>query len=304
MAHTYAAQFSFSRPPGPTVVTVHDIGPFLSQESRAMSGYGHPVHKWFDAIAVRSLAAADQILTVSEWTRRTLIESAGLPSERIEVTHLGVDHARFHPFEPATTLYERYRLDPAHRYLLYVGNEEPRKNLDTIWRALPAIRRAVPEVTLLVAGPKPLPSRHATLLRLAGDLGIRDAIRFIHAVPESDLPGLYNIGDVVLVPSSYEGFGLPALEALACGRPVVTSNAPALLEVTGDAARVVEARDPSGLAAAAVELLSDRTAREELGRRGRQRSMAFTWPLTVDRTMAVYRRMALTTDRYVSRRES
>jgi glycosyltransferase involved in cell wall biosynthesis len=289
MAHTYAAQFAFSRPPGPTVITVHDIGPFLSRETPALSGYGHRIHKWFDALAVRSLAKADQIVTVSEWTRRTLTESAGLPSDRIEVTHLGVDHARFHAFEPATTLYERYRLQPGRPYLLYVGNEEPRKNLDTIWRALPAIRRAVPEVTLLVVGPEPLPSRHATLLRLADDLGVRDAIRFIHGVPDSDLPGLYNIGDIVLVPSIYEGFGLPALEALASGRPVVTSSAPALLEVTGDAARVVDARDPAALAVAAIDLLSSRGAREELGRRGRARSMQFTWQRTVDRTIEIYR---------------
>ena len=93
MAHTYAAQFSFSRPPGATVVTVHDIGPFLSRESRAMSGYGHPVHKWFDAIAVRSLAAADQILDGLRVDEVDLDRiRAGRRSERIQVTHLGVDH--------------------------------------------------------------------------------------------------------------------------------------------------------------------------------------------------------------------
>jgi glycosyltransferase involved in cell wall biosynthesis len=133
--------------------------------------------------------------------------------------------------------------------------------------------------------------------QLASDLGIADAIRFIDYVPEADLPSFYNLANVVLIPSMYEGFGLPALEALACARPVVTSDAPALLEVTGNAATVVDARDPSGLAASVIHLLSRRVAAEELGKRGRERSMRFTWPLTVDRTIEVYRRMSRSADR-------
>jgi glycosyltransferase involved in cell wall biosynthesis len=300
-AHTYAAQLALSRPPGPTVVTVHDIGPFLSRESPLLSGYGHPLHKWFDAFAIRSLAKVDKILAVSNWTRQTLIESAGLRADRISVTHLGVDHAHFHPFEVAQDFYERYGLRHGARYLVYVGNEEPRKNLESIWRALPLIRHSDPNVVVLKVGPKPMPSRHAALIRLAGELGIADAIRFIDSVPESDLPSFYNLADVVLIPSLYEGFGLPALEALACARPVVTSNAAALLEVTGDAAVVVEAQDPSALATSVVDLLSRPAAANELGRRGRERSKRFTWPVTVQRTIDVYRQMSLRAGESIAR---
>ncbi len=295
--HTYAAALVVSPPPGPTIVTVHDIGPFLFRDSPGLSGYGHRIHRWFDSEAIHALANVDQILSVSEWTRRTLIESAGLPEERITVTPLGVDHTQFRPFQVPQAFRERYALPDGRPFLVYVGNDEPRKNLETIWRALPIIRQVVPEVVLLKVGPSSVPFRRLGMRQLANDLGIADAIRFIDDVPEADLPSFYNLADVVLIPSLYEGFGLPALEALACARPVVISSAPALIEVTGDAATVVEARDASGLATAAMDLLSDPAAAQERGRRGRERSMRFAWPLTVDRTIEVYRRASASTDR-------
>jgi glycosyltransferase involved in cell wall biosynthesis len=295
--HTYAAALAVSPPPGPTIVTVHDIGPFLLRDSPRLSGYGHRIHRWFDSVAIHALANVDEILSVSEWTRRTLIESAGLPEDRITVTLLGVDHAQFRPFQVPRAFRERYGLPDGRPLLVYVGNDEPRKNLETIWRALPIIRQVVPEVVLLKVGPSPIPSRRLGMRQLAIDIGIADAIRFIDDVPDADLPSFYNLADVVLIPSLYEGFGLPALEALACARPVVISSAPALIEVTGDAATVVDARDASGLATATLDLLSDPAAAQELGQRGRERSMQFAWPLTVDRTIEVYRRVSASANR-------
>jgi glycosyltransferase involved in cell wall biosynthesis len=296
-AHTYAAALRFTPPPGPTVVTVHDIGPFLMRDSRELSGYRHRIHRWFDALAIRALADVDEIVAVSEWTKQTLVESAGVAGDRISVTLLGVDHDHFRPFRPAQDFLERYSLPRGRPFLVYVGNEEPRKNLETIWRALPHILAVVPDAVLLKVGPSPVPSVRSRLVRLADHLGVSDAIMFIDYVPDDDLPSFYNLADVVLVPSIYEGFGLPALEALACARPLVVSNAPALIEVTGASATVVEPRDPRALAVAVMHLLSNHSEAIARAKAGRKRAMQFGWSLTIEKTIAVYRRLLDSPDR-------
>jgi glycosyltransferase involved in cell wall biosynthesis len=296
-AHTYAGALMLSRPPGPTVVTVHDIGPFLMRDSKELSGYGHPIHRWLDAGAIGALAKADQIITVSEWTKQTLIESAGIGDDRITVTPLGVDHDKFRPFRVPREFRERYGLPDDRRFLVYVGNEEPRKNLETVWRALPHIRAVIPDAILLKVGPSAATSGRSPIVRLAHDLGVDDGIRFLDYVPEVDLPTFYNLADVVLVPSLYEGFGLPALEAMACARPLVVSDAPALIEVAGASATAVEPRDAQALAAAVIRLLSDPAGAMELADTGRKRAMEFGWSMTVARTLDVYRRVQESTDR-------
>jgi glycosyltransferase involved in cell wall biosynthesis len=293
-AHTYAALLRVRRPPGPVVVTVHDIGPYLDRKTGS-SGYGHRVHRAMDEVAVGALKRADAIIAVSDWTRRTLSEATRTPTDRITVAYLGVDHARYRPNVVSPRFRERYGLTDDVPYLLYVGNDEPRKNVRLLLKALKIVRSTADRAVLLKVGASQRGRQGSH--QLAEDLGVTSAVRFFVGVPEEDLPSFYNVADVVVMPSIYEGFGLPALEAMASGTPLIATRAGALPEVTGQSgARVVDPQDVAELAKAVIELLSDRQLATRLGRQGFLRAKEFTWDRTVDRTIDLYRTLLPTLD--------
>jgi glycosyltransferase involved in cell wall biosynthesis len=278
----------------PVVVTVHDIIPYLLRRNRQLSAYAHLPHRWFDALAVEGLKRADALLAVSGWTKRTLIDELGIPAARIHVVHSGVDATRFQPLDVPAGFYQRYRLAEGPRYVLYVGSEDPRKNLDMLFAAFGRLRHTEPDVRLLKVGAPQMAAERSRLLRVAAARGIEPAIDWIEHVPDDDLPYFYNLATVCVLPSLYEGFGFPALEAMACGTPLVCADAAALPEVGGGAC-VLCPPTAMGLYRALRGVVNDQQRMRWLSEAGQQRAAQFTWQATAEAVSEVYRQVVART---------
>ncbi|MGH2426450.1 MAG: glycosyltransferase family 4 protein [bacterium] len=260
------------RSPVPQLTIVHDILPlFFPQE--------FPRQQWYFRTFVPSvLRHSAAVLTVSKQTRKDVIERYRLPSERVTVIYAGVDHHRFSPHADGPSAAYRFGL---RQYLLYVGNLLPHKNLARLIEAFAAVRGPV---TLAIAGYRD-PRYWPQLAKVAETLGIAPHVRFLDFVPETDLPSLYSGALGVVIPSLYEGFGLPVLEAMACGTPVIASTTPALREAAGDAALPVDPNNIPGLAEAMRRLIEDASLRTELRTKGLVRARKFTWEHTAHRVL-------------------
>ena len=253
------------------VVTIHDL--FAAIEPRWFT----PRVGWqLRATQRRAAHAAARVIAVSERTRGDLVERYGVPADRIRVVHNGVDHARFRPVEvDAESVARRYAV--RHPFVLCVGSLMP-------WRNAPRLLRAVARIGygLLFVG-RDLWGTDPTA-RLAAQHHW-DWARFTGYVPDRELPTLYAAARVFAYPSLYEGFGIPPLEAMACGTPVVASTAGALPEVLGDAALLVDPHDEEALAEAIRAAAQDTG---HLRRRGLTRAAHFTWERAAEETWRVY----------------
>ncbi|MFI5271435.1 MAG: glycosyltransferase family 4 protein [Ktedonobacterales bacterium] len=268
--------------PCPMVLTVHDLAIYHFPE--AFRRFNRTAGKW---LFERSVARASALIAVSEATRRDLVELLGVADDRIHVVPEAAD-ARFRQAVPEAEMARvraRYRLDGS--YVLAVGTAEPRKNFGRLVAAfLAATQGLARPPRLVVVGDAgwltaPLHARLAELERA----GI---VRVTGYVPRADLPALYAGATAFAYPSLYEGFGLPVLEALACGAPVVTSDGSAMAEVAGNAALLVAPQSVEAIAAALRRLLTDPALVRSLRQRAPQRAAAFTWERTARATLAVY----------------
>jgi glycosyltransferase involved in cell wall biosynthesis len=185
---------------------------------------------------------------------------------------------------------ERFGLAGDCKVVLYVGGEGPRKNLPRLLRAFARVKAALPGVKLIKAGAADLPAWHDRLLTLRSELALDDDVLFVNHLPEEDLVAFYNLADLFVFPSLYEGFGLPPLEAMACGAPVVCSDAASVPEVVGDAALTVDPHSVEELAAAMLRVLTEPDLREELRQKGLAQSQRFSWERTAQETIAIYRK--------------
>ena len=272
----------------PVVVSVHDILPYMLTGMGGQDVFRHPMERLFDRLAMTGLRRADLIIANSAFTRKCLVEKLGIRAGKIRVVHLGVDHQRFRPVPVSKDLRARYALEEARPHVLYVGAELPRKNLPVLLQAIARVKQNLPRVKLIkVGGPEYLP-RHGRLLALIAALGLRENVRFTGHVPPAHLAQLYCLADVFVLPSLYEGFGLPVLEAMACGAPVVCSTAPALKEVAGEAALLVDPGDVGGWARAIERVITDRQLRQELSHKGLERAQGFSWARAASQTLAAY----------------
>lgn len=281
---TMATLLWVQRPLQPVVVTVLDIIPLLVRNDPALRVFGHRADEAFYHLAVRSLRRADAILAISDYTKRTLVERVGLPPDRIHVTPLGVDAEWFRPQPVSADFYARYGLCADTPYVLYVGSEDPRKNLPVLLHALVQARQHVPELELLKVGSAHHQAERGKLRALADELGITHAVHFVEGVSDLDLPQFYCAAKVFALPSLYEGFGLPVLEAMACGTPAVISNRTSLPEVGGDCALQVDVTRGDELAEALLSALSHPAAPLDL----RTHALGFSWKSTVEQTLRVY----------------
>lgn len=270
--------------PCPTIITMYDLSWELSPES-----YPEEIVAALRRFTRASSARADHILCISEATRQDLTRLYRVPVNRTSCVHLGVED-RFHPAENATTrVRELFGL--SNPYVLFVGTIQPRKNLPRLIRSFTEIKRSegLPH-ELAIAGTSGWKTEE-TFEAIAAS-GIAGSIRILGHVKDEDLPLLYSGADCVAFPSLEEGFGLPVLEAMACGTPVVTSNVRALVEVAGEAAVSVPATEPVQLAEALKQVLLDKTLRERLREAGLVRARQFTWQKTAEKTLEVYRKVA------------
>lgn len=277
---------SFTLPPcrARALVTVHDLS-YLRYPQGA-----HPaLLAWLTSAVRRSLQRAHHVLADSQNTRQDLVELLDVPAGRITVVGAGVD-ARFRPVEDRQALEQvraRYRLP--ERFVLGVSTLEPRKNFTGLIAAFDQLAaRPLPgaPLHLVIAGGKGW--LYDDIFAAAAASPARQRIHFIGFVSDDDLPALYSLAEVFAFPSHYEGFGIPVLEAMACGTPVVCADNSSLPEVAGDAALMVEATDTEGLADALRRLITDADLRRELRRRGLAQAARFSWEAAARRLLAVY----------------
>jgi glycosyltransferase involved in cell wall biosynthesis len=267
----------------PTVVTIHDM-------SLTMFPKYHPPRRVLLNRPLVDVAArrADAIITVSESAKRDIVRLYGSQAERIHVIHEAAAPS-FQPIHDTAALDRvRQRYDLADRVVLYVGTIEPRKNLPKLIEGFARKRKAgqLPH-QLVCAGPYGWLSRD--IEDLIDRLQIEDAVRFTGYVPFEDLAVLYSLAEMFVFPSLYEGFGLPVIEAMACGTPVVTGHVAALAEVGGGAVEQVAHLDADSLGDAMVRLAGDRWRREHLSSLGLQRAQMFSWARAARETIKVYR---------------
>ena len=261
----------------PAVVTVHDV--IAARLARNHVGLAAVLRRRHLA----AVTAARHLIFVSEHSRREFLGLYDYPPERCAVIHHGVDPA----FVPGDRASARAALGvPAGRpVLLHVGSEERRKNVETLLAALAGLVRRRRDVLLVRVGGGSARSR-----RMIARLGLGARVRYCSDLAEGDLLRWYRAADAFIFPSLYEGFGLPVLEALACGCPVVAANRTSVPEITGDAALLVaEPLDPHALATAIERVLDDAGLAAALAAAGPRRAAAFTWPGAAARTLEVYR---------------
>ena len=269
------------------VATVHDVIPLILPETFTLR------HRLVARAALaRVRRKADLIIVPSLAVKDDVERRLGLPADRVVVTPEGCE-PRFRPV-PAQAVDEvaaRYRLPP--RYLLAVGVQDPRKNLTALLQAFARLRRhgdIDAGVQLVLAGTQGRLA--APLARTVRTLGLESAVVLPGFIDDDDLPAVYSGAAVFVFPSLYEGFGLPVLEAMACGAPVVTSNAASMTEVTGGAAMLVDPRDVAGLAAAVAQVLHDERLRERLRGAGLARARQFSWKTAARQTLDAYASLA------------
>jgi glycosyltransferase involved in cell wall biosynthesis len=286
-SQTLASLLLLRRPPGKVVVTVHDIFPYMFRDDpqlRSPYGTDHLYHR----LAMAGLKRADHLIAVSQYTRQCVIERLGIAPEKITVVYSGIDHEHFRPLPVTAAVRERYALPEGPRYLIYVGSEDPRKNLATLVRALAELRRELPDVELIKVGRSHFERERQRLLELATKLEVRSAIHFLEDVSDHDLPLLYSLADLYVTPSLYEGFGFPVLEAMACGTPVVYARAGALPEIVGNGGVEVFPCDVRTLARTVSALLRSKKKRLSLRHAGQDVAADFAWSATTRSTAAVY----------------
>lgn len=265
--------------PCPGVVTVHDLA-FLAYPAAF-----HPAKRRYLALLTAlSLRRAARAIAVSSFTRDEIVRRLGVPAAKVAVVPNAAD-ASFAP-RPAGEV-ARFRAERGlpTRMILSVGTLEPRKNLVGLLQAFARVAPAT-DATLVVVGAKGW--LYDELFARLDALGLAGRVRFAGRVPDGELPLWYNAAEVFVYPSRYEGFGLPPLEALACGVPVVTSDAASMPEVVGDAAILADPADPVALAAALARVLDDAGLRAALRERGPRRAAQFSWARTAAATRAVY----------------
>jgi len=218
----------------PVVVTILDILPYLLRHDPQLNTLRHPLDALFYRLALLGLKRANALIAISQYTKRTLVEALHIPPEKIHVVYPAIDLERFRPQPVPDSFYTRYGLRRDGCYVLYVGSDDPRKNLPTLVRALARLRQTLPEVQLLKVGAPHFTDQRRELMRLIEQLQLQSAVHFFDEVRDDDLPSFYNAASVLAMPSLYEGFGYPVVEAMACGTPVVAARAASLAEIVGD----------------------------------------------------------------------
>ena len=264
-------------------MTVHDLSPLVCPEHflrYSVMNFRHGV--------ANSIRGSNLLIADSENTKKDLMEILSVPEEKIAVALLGVEHEKFRRIEdPALLEAARNRYSLPDKFVLSVGTIEPRKNYLGLVNAFLKVRKAFPEHKLVIAGKKGW--KYEPLLRFLDSMPeLKKDVLMIDYVSDADLPLLYNLADLFAYVSFYEGFGLPPLEAMACGAPVIISDNSSLPEVVGEAGLYVRAEDTDGIAEAMMKMLGDKGLRRKHSALSLERAKRFTWAETARKTVEAY----------------
>lgn len=264
------------------VVTIHDLIPLLFRDHapRAKKNRFYPVYKW---LMHQTAAKADLIIAVSESTRNDIMAHLAIPAKRSDKVRVIYEGVR-----PEYTPAKRAPHDGV--VFLFVGRRDPYKNLPMLVESVAELRKEGLPARLRVVGSDD--PRYPEARERSAALGVDPFIEWSGYIPEEQLVSAYQQADVYVLPSRYEGFGLPVLEAMACGTPVICSKTSSLPEVAGDSALLIDPAVPSTLTAAMRRLINEQALRDDLSRRGRLRAARFSWDDTAVATLAAYESVA------------
>jgi glycosyltransferase involved in cell wall biosynthesis len=270
--------------PAPVVVTIHDLIPLLLPAYR-----GGALARIYTGLVASSARGAAAVLADSDATRADILTHLHLPPERVHTVPLAAAD-RYRPQADRAAdaaVRQKYGLPP--EYVLYLGGYDVRKNVHTLLKAFTYVRDGY-DIPLVLAGrpPETITPRFLDIPHYIEEMGLADAVQVIGWVDEADKPALYRLASCFVYPSRYEGFGLPVLEALACGAPVVTTNASSLPEVVGEAGFQVDPDDARGMGGAILATLVQEEVAADLRARGPQRAAGFSWARAAEETLAVY----------------
>ena len=275
------------RPSVPTVVSILDIIPLLLPEYR-----GGPLVRAYTGLVKASAQNAALVLTISESSRRDIVQHLDLPESRVRVTYLAAD-ARYSPKRDPVdeAALRRHHPDLPQEYVLYLGGFDARKNIETLLQVYTWTQDTLgQDFPLVIAGQ--LPDTHNDFFRdprvIAQALEVEDVVRCIGPVAEEDKPALYRGAMAFLYPTRYEGFGLPALEALACGVPVVGSYASSVPEIVGAAGMLVDADDARSMAGALIAVVTEYELHERLAKAALEQAARFSWDKCAGETLQAY----------------
>ncbi len=274
----------------PTVVTIHDLIPLI------LPAYeGSLSVRLYTGLVSLAAKRAQAIITDSHSSKRDILRLLEIPPERVYIIPLAADE-RFKPGVGTAELDRvRRKYSLPREFILYLGGFDQRKNIGTLFNGFKGVKERLGEkCPLVIAGQ--LPDQDTAFFphprRLAEEAGVSEAVRFIGWVPEEEKPALYRLSALFVYPSLYEGFGLPPLEAMACGTPVIASNAASLPEVVGDGGVLVDPREPEAWAEAMVALLTNPQKREELSAKAVEQAQKFSWRKTARETLELYKQVA------------
>jgi glycosyltransferase involved in cell wall biosynthesis len=268
------------RAPMPVILTVMDlIGVLFAANFPPVARF------YWSRYLPFTLRFPAQLITLSEHTRQDIVRLTRIPAARVRVISPGRDE-RFHPIEDARVLNQaRAEIGLPAQFILFVGTLEPRKGVDTLIAAFAQVANVVDE-DLVIVGKRGWYWQN--FFDLVRENGLETRVRFLEYVADEKMPLVYNLARAFVFPSRYEGFGLPPLEAMACGTPVVSSNAASLPEVVGSAGLLLSPGDVDGLARAIVQVVNDSNLRIELRERGLQQAHKFSWARAAHDILAVY----------------
>lgn len=267
--------------PCPSVVTVLDLTPKLFP-----SRYTWKTHLSVHTLLRQSAQRADKVIAISESTKRDLVEHLKVNESKIVVIHLAADKAYYRSTNPGMINTTRKKYSEGKKFILYVGTLEPRKNLPRLIKAYNKVRLETRlKHKLVIAGMKGW--MYDSIFQTVHNLNLEKDVIFTGYVPQEELPALYSAADLFVYPSLYEGFGLPPLEAMACGTPVITSNTSSLPEVVGDAGTMVNPHSVDELAQAIYKVLTDEKLRSDMIYKGLKQAKKFTWEKTAQETLKV-----------------
>jgi glycosyltransferase involved in cell wall biosynthesis len=268
---------------GKSVITIHDLN-FLALREHSIY-----TAKWYYAYKIKDYAhQADAVIVVSESTKREVLKYLEVPGKKVHVIYNGYSPA-FRPLvenENTKKVLDKYRIKGD--YILFVGTLEPRKNIEGVIRAYHQCK-AKEDFLLVLAGGRGW--KYKTVFGLLEELKLKNRVVFTWYVPESDLPALYNQASLFVYPSFYEGFGIPPLEAMACGLPVIVSNTTSMPEVVGDAGLYVDPHDVKQISHSIDTVLSDDQLRNSMKEKGLERAEMFSWEKTAREILKLYQQL-------------
>ncbi|WP_083810054.1 glycosyltransferase family 4 protein [Methanothermococcus okinawensis] len=262
------------------ILTVYDLTPLLYSETHKKSKV--LMHKYLFPLILKN---SNKIISISHHTKQDIIKYFKIPEDKIKVIHLAANE-NYKPLKEKEINEVKQKYNLNYPFILYVGGLEPKKNIPTLLKALYKLKKQGINHKLILTGVKRW--KYKSIFETIEKLNLQKDVIFTGYVPDEDLPALYNAADLFVYPSLYEGFGLPPLEAMACGTPVITSNTSSLPEVVGDAGIMINPYNVDELAKAMNEVLTNEGLREELSKKGLERAKLFSWKKCAEEHLKVY----------------